>query len=235
MKPIIMSASQESPRKKIQGIQLHRPLQKRLSGLLFLKRTATCMALLVIATIGAYHYSQERLAQELSEKIIRFHVRANSDSQADQDLKLLVRDAVGAYMHRELAGITDAKESRAKIAQDIPAIITAAENAITEQGYDYPVTATLTHTRFPQKTYGSYTFPAGEYEALQLTIGQGKGKNWWCVMYPNMCFSGSVYEVIDEEAGESLKQVLTTEEYEAIMESGDYEVKLKWLSFLNGD
>lgn len=220
MKPTNMPITKTLPRMKAYA-------------LLLCKRIAVCIAFLVIAAIGTYQYSQERLAQELAEKVIRFHVRANSDSKADQDLKLLVRDAVGAYMHRELSGITDAEESREKIQQDLPAIIDTARSTIAEQGYDYPVTAALTQTRFPKKTYGSYTFPAGDYEALQLNIGQGKGKNWWCVMYPNMCFSGSVYEVVDEEAKESLKQVLTTEEYEAIMDSGNYEVRLKWLSFLD--
>ena len=199
------------------------------------KRTAVCMAFLMIGVIGMYRYSQECLARELSEKVIRFHVRANSDSEKDQELKLLVRDAVGAYMHRELAGVTDAEVSRSRIQQDMPAIINTAQKALAEQGCDDPVTASLTRTEFPRKTYGSYTFPAGEYEALQLVIGQGAGKNWWCVMYPNMCFSGSVYEVVDEEAKESLKQVLTAEEYEALMESGNYQVRLKWLSFLNQD
>ncbi len=200
-----------------------------------LKRTAACMAFAVIAACGMYRYSQENLARELSEKIIRFHVRANSDSERDQDLKLLVRDAVGTYMHQELAGVTDANVSRARIEQDMPVIISTAKKALEEQGCDYPVTASLTRTEFPRKTYGSFSFPAGEYEALQLVIGQGAGKNWWCVMYPNMCFSGSVYEVVEDEAEESLKQVLTTEEYEALMESGDYQVQMKWLSFLNRD
>lgn len=216
MKPTIMPVSQELPQMKVKG-------------LLLFKRIAVGMAFLAIAAIGAYQYSQERLAQELAQKVIRFHVRANSDSTEDQDLKLLVRDAVGAYMQQELFGITDADESRVRIKQDIPAIIDTAKNTIAQQGYDYSVTAVLTRADFPKKTYGSYTFPAGEYEALQLTIGQGKGKNWWCVMYPNMCFSGSVYEVVDEEAEEALKQVLTTEEYEAVMENGNYEVKWKWL------
>lgn len=216
MKPTIIPVSRELP-------------QMRVKGLLLFKRIAVGMAFLAIAAIGAYQYSQERLAQELAQKVIRFHVRANSDSTEDQELKLLVRDAVGAYMQQELSGITDADESRVRIKQDIPAILDTAKNTIAQQGYDYSVTAALTRADFPQKTYGSYTFPAGEYEALQLTIGQGKGKNWWCVMYPNMCFSGSVYEVVDEEAEEALKQVLTTEEYEAVMENGNYEVKWKWL------
>lgn len=73
---------------------------------------------------------------------------------------------------------------------------------------------------FPVKTYGDYTFPAGKYRALQITLGKGEGHNWWCVLYPNMCFQGSVYEVMDESSGEELREVLTQEEYADVFDSG---------------
>lgn len=85
--------------------------------------------------------------------------------------------------------------------------------------------------RFPGKTYGDYTFPEGNYEALEITLGDGAGHNWWCVLYPNMCFRGSVYEVVEDEAKENLKEVLTPDEYESIFDSGKYEIKLKSLIF----
>ncbi len=72
----------------------------------------------------------------------------------------------------------------------------------------------------PVKTYGDYTFPAGKYRALQITLGKGEGHNWWCVLYPNMCFQGSVYEVMDESSGEELREVLTQEEYADVFDSG---------------
>lgn len=197
-----------------------------------LKKAAVCMAFLVIGVLGFHRYSQERLVEALASKIIRFHVLANSDSREDQELKRKVRDSVGAYMQKELAGVDGAEESREIIERDLEKIVEEAEAVVKEQGYPYEVTASLARTEFPVKTYGAYTFPAGEYEALRVVIGEGAGENWWCVMYPNMCFQGSVYEVVDEEAGESLRQVLTTEEYEAVMEEGEYEVEFKWLSFL---
>lgn len=197
------------------------------------KNLAICMAVVVIGAMAVGKYRQEQLAEALSDKIIRFHVLANSDSQEDQELKLQVRDAVGAYLHRELAEADDAGDSRRIIRQDMRKIAEYAENMIKTQGYDYPVRAALVKTDFPEKTYGDFTFPAGKYEALRLTIGQGKGKNWWCVMYPNMCFQGSVYEVVEEEAEEALQQVLTEEEYKALQENGEFEVKFKWLTFLN--
>ena len=197
-----------------------------------LKNAAVGLAFAAIALVGLRRYGQERLAQDLAAKIIRFHVLANSDSKEDQELKRRVRDCVGAYMQTELAGISGAAKSREIIRRDLWSIEREAEAVVRDAGYSYEVAASLAWTEFPVKTYGAYTFPAGEYEALRVVIGEGAGENWWCVMYPNMCFQNSVYETVDEEAGESLRQVLTPEEYEAVMEEGDYEIKFKWLSFL---
>lgn len=197
------------------------------------KKTAAGLAFGFIGILAFHQYRQEHLAEALASKIVRFHVLANSDSEEDQELKLKVRDRIGAYMQTELADVMDAEESRDIIRRDMDKIVETAEGVVKEQGYPYEVTASLGRTNFPVKTYGDYTFPAGEYEALNVVIGEGAGKNWWCVMYPNMCFQGSVYEVVDEEAEESLRQVLTAEEYEAVMEAGEYEVEFKLLSFLN--
>ncbi len=188
--------------------------------------------LIVLMVFGSLQYRQARLAEHLSEKIIRFHVKANSDSQTDQELKLKVRDAVGAFMKEELEDVSDLEESRRILLQNMEKIEERARQVIKANGYSYGVSAQLSYVDFPEKSYGDYTFPAGEYEALQVVIGQGEGKNWWCVMYPNMCFRGSVYEVVDEEAEESLREVLTREEYDAVMKSKDYEIRFRWLSFL---
>ena len=197
------------------------------------KYSGIICAFAVIVMLGFWQYQQERLAETLSEKIIRFHVRANSDMPKDQELKLQVRDAIGAYMQQELDGVSDITESRRILLADLEQIEARAKEVIQKQGYAYDVTATLTRVEFPDKVYGDYAFPAGEYEALQVIIGAGQGQNWWCVMYPNMCFRGSVYEVVDEDAEESLREVLTAEEYDAVMKSGNFHVKFKWLSFLN--
>lgn len=186
-------------------------------------------ALVVVCLVGAARLRQQELVKNLSDKIIRFHVLANSDSTEDQELKLKVRDAVGTLMQRELAGVADKNESRRIIYENLDRIEETAEETVARQGYDYPVAASVCRVDFPEKSYGDYTFPAGEYEALQLTIGAGEGQNWWCVMYPNMCFFNSMYQVVDEEAEKSLEQVLTREEYQAVMEEGNFQVKFKWL------
>lgn len=168
---------------------------------------------------------RQRMTEEIAGKVIRFHVLANSDTQEDQDLKLKVRDAIGAYMQPKLSGVSDISDSRRVIKDNLSGITETAEEVILREGYTYDVKSSLRVTDFPQKTYGDYTFPAGKYEALEVVLGKGEGHNWWCVMYPNLCFYNSVYEVIDEEAEKSLKCVLTAEEYKSLMEGKNYKVK----------
>ena len=182
---------------------------------------------------GILYTRQARLQQAISDKVLRFHVLANSDSEADQNLKLAVRDAVGSFMQEKLTAVENLEECEMVVRQSLGEIEEAAAETIAENGYDYDVTAELEHTSFPVKNYGSYTFPAGDYEALRIVIGEGNGHNWWCGMYPNMCFSDSMYEVVDKEAGGKLREVLTTEEYEKVLAEGDYQVRMKYFSWLN--
>lgn len=182
-------------------------------------------AAFVLLVNGYQQYKQQKMTEEIAGKIIRFHIMANSDVTADQELKLKVRDAIGTYMQPRLSEVSDIRESRKVIKENLAQIEAQAGQVINAQGYTYSVTAKLTVTDFPKKTYGSYTFPAGTYEALEVVIGEGKGHNWWCVMYPNLCFFNSTYEVVDEEAEESLERVLTPKEYQSLMEHKNYRIK----------
>ncbi len=182
------------------------------------------MAAAVLSCCAIWQHRQ-RMTEEIAEKVIRFHVLANSDTQEDQNLKLKVRDAVGSYMQPRLKGISDIETSRRVIQKNLLGITKLAEGIIAQEGYTYEIEASLAVTDFPEKTYGNYTFPAGKYEALEVVIGDGRGHNWWCVMYPNLCFFNSVYEVVDGEAEKSLQRALTQEEYESLMEGKDYEVR----------
>lgn len=121
--------------------------------------------------------------------IIRLHVIANSDSPADQELKLKVRDAIISYMDYQYAkGSTLPIEAvRSYLNGHLPQIESVAEKVITENGFDYPTSASLDIRYIPERTYGDITFPAGNYEALCVTIGKGKGENWWCVLFPPLC------------------------------------------------
>lgn len=188
---------------------------------------------MLMLLLGIQYEKQCRMQQSIAEKVLRFHVLANSDSESDQKLKLKVRDAVGAQMAEVLSDAESLAECEELVTANMDAIEQTAARVIAQEGYTYTVDAFLQEVSFPVKTYGEYTFPAGEYEALELVIGEGEGHNWWCVMYPNMCFSGSVYEVVDETAKRELQEVLSEEEYETILSSGDYEVEFKYLTFFN--
>ena len=195
----------------------------------------TLFFLFSIACIAGLRYEQRLEMQKgIAEKIIRFHVIANSDTKADQNLKLAVRDAVGIKMSGLLKDAADRSRSEAVIRKNMEDMKQTAEKVIAERGYDYDVDICLRDTDFPVKTYGAYTFPAGNYETLEIVIGAGRGHNWWCVMYPNMCFSDTMYEVIDEDAKSSLKRVLSEDEYQQVLASGDYQVKFKSFEILKG-
>ena len=193
----------------------------------------TIMTLMSIFYYGRQYYVKYQLA----ENVLRFHVLANSDSTVDQNLKLSVRDAVGCFMQEKLKHAEDKKASEICIISHLPEIEKIAEDMITEEGFTYEVKAEVTKCYFPIKTYGEYTFPAGNYDALKITIGEGKGQNWWCVMYPNMCFANSMYEVIDENSKVELQKILDEETYQSVLKSGDYELRFGfidiWRSFVS--
>ncbi|MDY2606371.1 MAG: stage II sporulation protein R [Lachnospiraceae bacterium] len=173
------------------------------------------------------------IQQGISHKIIRFHVIANSDSDADQALKLKVKEAVVNYTSELLCNSKSINETEDLLSAHTTDIISIANSVITENGYDYPVTAEITDTYFPTKSYGSYTFPPGTYRAFQIKIGEAKGKNWWCVLYPPLCFIDISHGTVNTESEELLKETLTTDEFQAV--SGEYTVKyrFKYLTFLN--
>ena len=123
----------------------------------------------------------------LAQKMIRLHVIANSDSEADQALKLEVRDKVLDFTTTVLQRSADMEDAQVRLRAELTRIETIARREIAAQGYDYPVTAQLASAEFPLKEYDGFSLPAGEYMALRLVIGEGEGRNWWCVVYPPLC------------------------------------------------
>lgn len=128
-----------------------------------------------------------RAQDTLGEKMIRLHVIANSDTPADQTLKLQVRDRVLAEATKILKSSADMAQAQAKLAEALPELEKAAAEEIYDRGYTYPVSAHLEKTEFPTKQYDGFALPSGEYTALRLLIGEAKGRNWWCVVYPPLC------------------------------------------------
>lgn len=174
---------------------------------------------------------QTVLQQEIAAKILRFHVVANSDGKKDQNVKLLVRDEIGNYIEPLLAQAQNRAQTVSIVENHLEDICDVAEQVLSDNGCSYGATATVSVVSFPEKTYGSYTFEEGEYLALQVKLGEAKGHNWWCVLYPNMCFRGSVYEAESKDAKAALQEVLSPEEYEAVLREGDYQVRFKFLEY----
>ena len=205
------------------------------------KRTYSLPIFIVSIIIGlAYAYITSKpnndistIQQGISHKIIRFHVIANSDSDADQALKLKVKEAVVNYTAELLCNSKSISETEDLLSSHTNDIISIANNVISENDYDYPVTAEITDTYFPTKSYGSYTFPPGTYRAFQIKIGEAKGKNWWCVLYPPLCFIDISHGTVNPEREELLKETLTTDEFQAVSDEYTVKYRFKYLTFLN--
>lgn len=170
----------------------------------------------------------EKTQEHMAEEVLRFHVLANSDSKEDQNLKMKVKDTVVSWMEEEM-DTESLAQTKAFIRSHLPQIEALAEETIQKEGYSYPVRASLEWTDFPEKTYGDITFPAGTYEALRIQIGEAQGHNWWCVLYPSLCFIDSVHAVIPEKGKKQLEHVLTEEEYEMVTATSKF--KIKWFFF----
>ncbi len=139
------------------------------------------------------------------DSVVRVHILANSDSTADQALKLKVRDAVVEAGAGMLDGVTDREQAEDHLQNALPSLIQVAQQCVYDEGFSYPVTAELTTMYFTTRTYDSGTFPAGRYRAVRFSIGNAEGKNWWCVMYPPLCVSAAtdkatLADVLDKDA-----------------------------------
>lgn len=183
----------------------------------------TILGLLVF--IGKEKTSADALQEGIASKILRFHVIANSDSAEDQALKLEIKDIVVEYMKEILADAKNIDDTRRIVNAHAEEIKQLAQAYAAEKGYAYPVSVFIDRRYFPVKSYGSYTFPAGEYEAICVELGAHSGKNWWCVMYPSLCFVDAVHATVPEETDRELRNILTDEEYQAVSQG---EVKVKF-------
>jgi len=172
---------------------------------------------------------QSQMQEDLAKEVFRFHVLANSDSDEDQALKMQVKEAVIAYMKEEIPDSDSVETTKEWARNHLDAIVNLAKAVIREEGYDYPVIAEVTTCDFPDKTYGDITFPSGRYEALRIEIGEANGQNWWCVLYPNLCFIDAVHAVVPEEGKKDLKKVLQEDTYEMVTATSRF--KIGWFFF----
>ena len=166
--------------------------------------------------------------QAVSDKVVRLHVLANSDSEEDQALKLRVRDKILARTTALLEASADRAEAEGLIRGELLELERIAAQEIAAAGYDYSVTAQVTDTSFPTKEYEGFSLPAGEYLALRIVIGEGAGQNWWCVVFPPLCTAAS-----SDVPAAALAAGFSEDEVKLITEeSGGYRLKFKTIEWL---
>lgn len=163
--------------------------------------------------------------EDLENSVIRLHVLANSDSAEDQALKLRVRDRILKDGRELFKNAKSEEEARRILSENRDFLENSARDEIFSAGYDYPVAVNMGKYDFPMKVYENYAFPSGEYEAVRVEIGKAEGQNWWCVMFPPLCFvDGTVDE---KKAEETLRSALTADEFDVISASGGVDLRFK--------
>lgn len=191
------------------------------------KRFILVSALLIIyVCISAVSYTHA-VTTDIADSVFRLHVIANSNSDEDQNLKYIVRDKVIEYMS-SISQNASSKEEVIKIAKaNLDKIQAIAAQTIRDNGYTYSVNVEVGNFSFPSKRYGDITLPPGYYDALRIKIGEAEGQNWWCVMFPPLCFVDVTSGVVPDESKEIMKQNLSKEEFDLISKNSN-EVKVKF-------
>ena len=189
--------------------------------LLYLTLTA-CIALLFFTLLPIHG------EEKIYSSVIRLHVLANSDSEEDQALKLKVRDAILAEGNHLFSTCTDRDEAIKKLSANIGEIQSIAERCIAEEGYDYPVKIAFDNEEYPTRNYEGMSFPEGSYLSLRVSIGDGEGQNWWCVLFPPLCLDAATEKSADDAF---IAVGLNAEEYKIITENDQpkYKVRFKIL------
>lgn len=199
-----------------------------------ISKTLVRLALVVVliaalATVSLASYANG-VVKGLADNLIRFHVVANSDSPEDQQVKRIVRDHIIEYMNERLKHSRDIEQTKNIIISELQTIEKLAGDEAKKAGKEYDAEASLGQFPFPTKVYGDITLPAGKYQALRVVLGEGRGTNWWCVLFPPLCFVDVTHSAVPEPVKSDLKNVLSQEDYNIITAGagkGDMPVRLK--------
>lgn len=173
---------------------------------LFIKSACVAFIMTVLYSFVPFQADCRNIATE----VFRLHILANSDSEEDQALKLKVRDRVLDYSQTLFASVKTKEEAEQLAAQHLDIVQKIAQEEVQKCGYSYSVSAEITKMHFDTRYYEDFTLPAGQYDALRLTIGSGEGHNWWCVMFPSLCVSSP------ESRDDKAREALSDSEYEIV-------------------
>ena len=188
----------------------------------------------IYTTICAISYA-DYISTDIADSVFRLHVIANSDSDVDQNLKYTVRDNLLEYMNELCVNCSTKEEAISIVQQNIESFKQIALDTIKNEGFDYSVNVCIGNFEFPTKHYGDISLPAGYYDALRVEIGEAKGQNWWCVMFPPLCFTDVSSGIVPEESKEDLEETLTDEEFSIVSDNNSFDIKVKFkiLEILN--
>ena len=184
--------------------------------------SALCFFMALLIFLAGRAQSQEALADRISPNILRFHVLAESNRAEDQELKIGVKNLILAYVHSQAPAAADKETLSQWLMENQEKIETLSEEWLKSQGCSVPVHLELARDYFPSKSYGDMVFPCGFYDAARITIGQGEGRNWWCVLYPSLCFVDSVHAVVPASSRRELSSVLAEKDYAALLPPGGF-------------
>ena len=177
--------------------------------------------------ICASNYVQA-VSSNISNSVFRLHVIANSDNKEDQNLKYKVRDALLNYMNELCKDITSKEDAILMVQNNKDNFENIAIKVIHDEGFDYSVNINIGNFQFPTKTYGDISLPAGMYDALRVEIGAAVGKNWWCVLFPSLCFIDISSGVVEEDSKTMLEDNLSEESYTIVSDNSNGIVKFKF-------
>ena len=197
----------------------------------------TLSLLLFLYTIICAFSYVEAVSTDISDSVFRLHVLANSNSDEDQNLKYKVRDNLLNYMNNICTDCTSKEEAMNVVSEHQEEFKQVALETIKNEGYSYNVKIEIGNFEFPTKQYGDISLPAGFYDALKVEIGEAEGRNWWCVMFPSLCFVDISSGIVPEESKEELQNVLSDEEYAIISDNSDpgIQFKFKLLEFFTNN
>ena len=192
-------------------------------------KMTTILSFLLFAYISicAISYAQN-VSTDIADSVFRLHVIANSDSQEDQNLKYIVRDNLLSYMKEICSDCTNKDEALKLVKEHSKEFEKIARDTIKNQGYLYDVNINIGNFEFPTKTYGDISLPAGYYDALRVEIGEAQGQNWWCVMFPPLCFVDVSSGIVPEESKKVMEENLNEEEFALISDTSNNELQFKF-------
>lgn len=221
---------------------------KNRTGVLFMRKRhladnfirtnlALCGTFLFLAFLiwmGGIRSGQETLAERISPYVLRFHILANSNTPADQEVKLEIRSLILDYMQKQINPEAGKSETQQWLMQQKNNIETLADQYLNDHGFAYHTKLQLTRCYFPSRTYGSFTFPCGFYDAARITLGSGNGHNWWCILYPRFCFLDASCSGVSAESEAKLRCLINQGDFLALEEHRpDIKIRFKLLSFFN--